>query len=74
MERDLVRRVALVVGQDVTFCRNVIRGVRAYAIDKPHWLFRNGPPDTGGAAAIIPARTNSPRMCGPGVATPGCGI
>ncbi len=46
MERDLVRRVALVVGQDVTFCRNVIRGVRAYAIDKPHWLFRNGPPDT----------------------------
>lgn len=45
MQGDIVRRVALVVGQDVTFCRNVIRGVRAYAIDKPHWLFRNGPPD-----------------------------
>jgi LacI family transcriptional regulator len=36
------RRIALLMGQDVSFCRRVIRGVRAYAIGKPDWVFHNG--------------------------------
>lgn len=37
-----VRRVALLMGQDLSFNRDVIRGVRAYAVHK-NWIFRNGP-------------------------------
>jgi LacI family transcriptional regulator len=40
------RRIALFLGQDVGFCRDVIRGIRAYAIDKPDWVFQNGPPES----------------------------
>ena len=40
------RRIALFMGQDVGFCRDVIRGIRAYAIDKPEWVFQNGPPES----------------------------
>lgn len=40
-----LRRIALLMGQDLSFCRDVIRGIRAYAIRKPGWVFRNGPPD-----------------------------
>jgi LacI family transcriptional regulator len=40
-----LRRIALLMGQDLGFCREVIRGIRAYAIRKPGWAFRNGPPD-----------------------------
>jgi len=57
MVKAAVRRIALVIGQDVTFCRNVIRGVRAYALDKPEWLFRNGPPD---AATVRACRQWNP--------------
>ena len=39
------RRIALLIGQDISFCRDVIRGVRAYAIDKTNWVFQNGPPE-----------------------------
>jgi LacI family transcriptional regulator len=41
MERS--RRIALLIGQDLSFSRNVIRGVREYALSKPTWVFRNGP-------------------------------
>lgn len=47
MAKTHVQRIALLMSQDISFCRNVVRGVRAYAIDKPQWLFRNGPPDAG---------------------------
>jgi len=42
-----LRRIALLMGQDLGFCRDVIRGIRAYAIRKPDWAIRNGPPDVG---------------------------
>ena len=37
-----VRRVALLMGQDVSFFREVIRGIRDYAMEK-NWAFNNGP-------------------------------
>jgi LacI family transcriptional regulator len=40
-----IRRIAILMGQDLSFCRQVIRGVRAYAIHKPHWSFRSSAPD-----------------------------
>jgi LacI family transcriptional regulator len=40
------RRIALCMGQDVGFCRDLIRGIRAYAIDKTDWVFQNGPPES----------------------------
>jgi LacI family transcriptional regulator len=46
-----LRRIALLVGQDLSFCRDVIRGIRAFAIRKPDWSIRNGPPD----ARILPS-------------------
>lgn len=39
------RRVAILMGQDLSFCRNAIRGIRAYALQKPEWTFHNGPAD-----------------------------
>jgi len=39
------RRIALLMGQDLSFCREVIRGIRAYGIHKKGWAFRNGPAD-----------------------------
>lgn len=38
-----VRRIAILLGQDLSFCRDVIRGIRAYALQEPDWTFRNGP-------------------------------
>jgi LacI family transcriptional regulator len=45
------RRIAILMGQDLGFCRDVIRGIRAYGLHKPEWSFRNGPPDV----QIIPS-------------------
>lgn len=45
MAKTHARRIALMLGQDVAFCRGVIRGVRAYAIGRPDWVFHNGPPE-----------------------------
>jgi LacI family transcriptional regulator len=45
MTMQRVCRVAILMGQDLSFCRNVIRGIRRYAMQKPHWVFRNGPPE-----------------------------
>lgn len=39
------------MGQDLAFSRDVIRGIRAYALRRPNWAFRNGPPD----AEIVPS-------------------
>ena len=37
-------RIALLMPFDVSFCRDVLRGVRAYAFRKQRWVFRSGPP------------------------------
>jgi len=42
---DHVRRIAILMGQDMSFCRDAIRGIRAYALQKTDWAFRNGPPE-----------------------------
>lgn len=39
-----LRRIALLMGQDLSFSRAVIRGVREFALQRPDWTFRNGPP------------------------------
>ncbi len=38
-----VRRIALLMGQDLSFSRAVIRGVREYGLQRPGWVFRSGP-------------------------------
>lgn len=39
------RRIALLMSRDVSFYRDVIRGVRAYAVGKRNWVFQDGPPE-----------------------------
>lgn len=39
------RRVAILMGQDLGYCRGLFRGIYAYAADKGHWVFHDGPPD-----------------------------
>ena len=38
------RRIALLLPLDVSFYRNVLRGIRAYTLGKRRWVFRLGPP------------------------------
>jgi LacI family transcriptional regulator len=40
-----VKRIALLMGQDHSYCRGVLRGIHAYAVDKTNWLCRDAPPD-----------------------------
>ena len=40
-----VKRIALLMGQDVGYCRGVLRGIHAYAVDKTNWLCRDAAPD-----------------------------
>ena len=40
-----ITRIALLMGQDIGYCRGVLRGVHTYAVDKPHWLFHDAPPE-----------------------------
>jgi LacI family transcriptional regulator len=47
-----VRRIALLMGQDLAFSRDVLRGIRAYALRRPNWAFRNGPPDAESLASL----------------------
>jgi LacI family transcriptional regulator len=39
------RRIALLLGQDLGYCRDVMRGVWRYAMNMQHWVFRDGPPE-----------------------------
>ena len=39
-----VSRIALLMPLDVSFCRDVMRGIRAYALGKRNWMFRCGLP------------------------------
>lgn len=38
-----VRRIALLMGQELSFTRAVIRGIREYGLQRPGWIFRCGP-------------------------------
>ena len=38
------RRIALLLDRGLSFVREVIRGIRVYASDKPNWVLRDGPP------------------------------
>lgn len=38
-------RVAILMGQDLGYCRQVMAGIQAYGAARPAWAFRDGPPD-----------------------------
>ncbi|MDY0170805.1 MAG: DNA-binding transcriptional regulator [Thermoguttaceae bacterium] len=38
-----VRRIAVLMGLELSFSRAVVRGIREYALQRPGWLFRTGP-------------------------------
>jgi LacI family transcriptional regulator len=40
-----IRRIALLLGQDLGYCRQLMRGVWRYAMNVQHWVFRDGPPE-----------------------------
>lgn len=40
-----IQRIAILMGQDLGYCRGVFRGIHAYAVDKKNWIFHDGPPD-----------------------------
>jgi LacI family transcriptional regulator len=40
-----IRRIALLMGQDIGYTREVLRGVQAYGHHRPGWIFRDGPSD-----------------------------
>ena len=40
-----IRRIALLMGQDLGYCRGVMRGIRTYASHKTQWVFRDAAPD-----------------------------
>jgi LacI family transcriptional regulator len=40
-----IRRIALLLGQELGYCRQVMRGVWRYAMNVQHWVFRDGPPE-----------------------------
>ena len=45
-----MRRIALLMGQDAEFYRQVLRGIHAYALQKRDWVLRNAPAEM----AIVP--------------------
>ncbi len=42
---DKTKRIALLMGQDIGYCRGLLRGIHTYAVHKNNWVFRDGPPD-----------------------------
>ncbi len=52
-----MRRIALLMGQDAGFHRQALLGIRAYAIQKQDWLFRDAPPEDG---TLVPLREWKP--------------
>jgi LacI family transcriptional regulator len=39
------KRIALLMGQDLGYCRGVFRGIHAYALHQRRWVLRDVPPD-----------------------------
>jgi LacI family transcriptional regulator len=42
-----VQRIALLMGQDTGFNRQVLLGIRAFALSRKQWLLHNAPPEVG---------------------------
>ena len=40
-----VKRIALLMGQDLGYCRGVFRGIHTYALHEKRWILRDVPPD-----------------------------
>lgn len=47
----MIRRIALLMDQDIGYTRDVLRGVQVYGRHKPDWVFHDGPQD----AKVLPA-------------------
>ena len=45
------KRIALILGQDLGFCRGVLRGIQDFATQHESWVFRDAAPDL----SILPA-------------------
>ena len=52
-----VRRIALLMSLDLSFCRDVLAGIQAFATQKGHWIFHHAPPDP---AVLRPLRQWNP--------------
>jgi LacI family transcriptional regulator len=52
-----VRRIALLMSLDLSFCREVLAGVQAFATQNEHWIFHHAPPDP---AVLRPLRQWNP--------------
>ena len=46
------KRVALIVGQDIGYCRGVLRGVQAFAATRESWIFRDAAPSLSVVDAV----------------------
>jgi LacI family transcriptional regulator len=46
------KRVALIMGQDVGYCRGVLRGIQSFAEARQHWIFRDAAPSMEMIAAL----------------------
>jgi len=40
-----LKRIALLMGQDIGYCRGVLHGIRTYAIRRADWVFHDAPPE-----------------------------
>lgn len=49
---DGFRRVALIIGQDIGYCRGVLRGVQAFASTRESWIFRDAAPSLAIVEAV----------------------
>jgi LacI family transcriptional regulator len=39
-----IKRIALLMGHDIGYCRGVLHGIHAYAIHRADWVFHDAPP------------------------------
>ena len=37
--------IAILMGQDIGYCRDVLKGIQTYAAGQADWVFRDGPAD-----------------------------
>ena len=40
-----VKRIALLIGQDIGYCRGVLRGIHAYSVHDTNWVFHDARPE-----------------------------
>jgi len=63
-----VRRIAVLVNLDASFCRDVVAGIQAYAIEHAEWIFHREPP---ALKVLAPLRQWKPHGIIAQLATPG---